>query len=174
MSAQWYALRVKPHKETFVCRQLQSAEAEFYYPALRVKPVNPRSKKIRPFFPGYLFVRLDLARDGTAPFQWLPGVQGLVSFGGVPAPVADSFIAELRKRLSAIEAAGGLAQYDVQPGDTVRIVAGPLAGYEAVFDAHLSGAERVRVLLAFLSAGPQPVELDAEAVQKIKRPPARQ
>jgi transcription antitermination factor NusG len=169
MSAKWYALRVKPHKEQVVCRQLQTQEIGFYYPALRVKPVNPRSAKIRPFFPGYLFVRLDLQQTGPNALQWLPGVQGLVSFGSIPTPVADPLIAELQRRLRAIEAAGGLNRYQIQPGDTVRIVAGPLAGYEAIFDAHLSGAERVRVLLAFLSAGPQPVELEATAVQKIKR-----
>lgn len=170
MSAKWYALRVKPHKEQFVCRQLQAQAAAFYYPALRVKPVNPRASKVRPFFPGYLFIKFDLDRDGPNVFQWLPGVQGLVSFGGAPAPVTDSLIAELQRRLQAIEAAGGLQQYEIRPGDAVRIVSGPLTGYEAIFDAHLSGAERVRVLLAFLSAGPQPVELDAAAVQKLKRP----
>ena len=170
MSKKWYALRVKPHKESFVRGQLQSQAAEFYYPAVRVKPVNPRSAKERPFFPGYLFIKLDPDEEGLSAFQWLPGVVGLVAFGGEPAPVAESLIVELRRRLQAVAAAGGLAQYEIQPGDAVRIVSGPLAGYEAIFDAHLSGAERVRVLLAFLSASPKPVELDVGAVQKIKRP----
>jgi transcription antitermination factor NusG len=168
MSAHWYALRVKPHKEQFVCRQAQAQSAEIYYPSIRVKPVNPRSAKIRPFFPGYLFIKLDLKQDGASAFQWLPGVQGLVAFGGEPASVAESLIVELKRRLQAIDKAGGLTQYEIQPGDTVRIVSGPLTGYEAIFDAHLSGAERVRVLLAFLSSQPQPVELDAGAVQKVK------
>lgn len=169
MSQKWYALRVKPHKEIFVSRQLQAAALSHYYPSIRVKPVNPRAATIRPFFPGYLFIKLDLAKEGASAFQWLPGVQGLVSFGDEPAPVTDALIAELKRRLQAIDAAGGWTQYEIQPGDKVRIIAGPLAGYEAIFDAHLSGAERVRVLLAFLSAGPQPVEMDASAIQKVKR-----
>lgn len=169
MSLRWYALRVKPHKEHFVCRQLQAQAVEFYYPAIRVKPVNPRSASIRPFFPGYLFVKVDLMTTGLDAFHWLPGVQGLVSFGGIPAAVTDSLVIELKRRLKAIESAGSLAVYELRPGDPVRIVAGPLAGYEAIFDAQVSGEQRVRVLLAFLSSQPQPVELDAECVQKIKR-----
>ncbi len=169
MSLRWYALRVKPHKERFVCGQLAAQAAEYYYPAIRVKPVNPRSAVIRPFFPGYLFVKVDLTVSGLDAFHWLPGVHGLVAFGGTPAAVTESFIVELKKRLQAVEAAGGWTAYALQPGDPVRIMAGPLAGYEAIFDAHISSEQRVRVLLAFLSSQPQPVELDAAWVQKVKR-----
>jgi transcriptional antiterminator RfaH len=169
MSLRWYALRVKPHKEQLVCGQLAAKAAEFYYPAIRVKPVNPRSATIRPFFPGYLFVRADLLASGTDAFHWLPGVHGLVSFGDMPAIVADAFIVALKKRLKAVEEAGGWTAYSLQPGDRVRIVAGPLAGYEAIFDAHLSSEQRVRVLLAFLSSQPKPVELDVGSVQKVKQ-----
>jgi transcription antitermination factor NusG len=167
-SLHWYTLRVKPHKERIVCGQLQAQEVEFYYPAVRVKPVNPRSATVRPFFPGYLFVRTDLAVTGQDAFHWLPGVHGLVAFGGTPPAVTESLIFELKRRLKAVESAGGWMLYSLQPGDRVRIVEGPLAGYEAIFDAHVSGEQRVRVLLAFLSSQPQPVELDAGHVQKVQ------
>ena len=60
MSYQWYALRSKSRKEDAVWRQLQSQGYEVFYPCLRVHPVNPRSRKIVPYFPGYLFVEVDL------------------------------------------------------------------------------------------------------------------
>lgn len=166
---QWYAMRVKPHKESFVLGQLQAQAVEVYFPAVRVKPVNPRSAKIRPFFPGYLFVQLDLEQEGVDAYRWLPGVYGLVAFGGVPAVVQEGLIGDLRRRLQQIEAAGGLARAGLKKGDRVQIVAGPLAGYEAIFDAQLSGEERVQVLLAFLSAQPQPVKLDAADIRKVEK-----
>jgi transcriptional antiterminator RfaH len=38
----------------------------------------------------------------------------------------------------------------LKPGDRVVIQDGPFAGYEAIFDVRLRGAERVRVLLQLL------------------------
>ena len=165
---QWYALRVKPHKERFVRQQLEAQGATVYFPAVKVKPVNPRAATIRPYFPGYLFVQVDIEAEGVDAYRWLPGVHGLVMFGGVPAVVQESLITALRERLKQIEAAGGLAQAQFQPGDRVRIVSGPLAGYEAIFDAQLSGKERVQVLLAFLSAQPKPVKLDVKDIRKAE------
>jgi len=166
---QWYAMRVKPHKERFVRQQLEEQGAAVFFPAVRVKPVNPRAAKIRPYFPGYLFVQVDIEQEGVDVFRWLPGVQGLVMFGGVPAAVPETLIAGLRERLQQIEAAGGLGRRpSFKPGERVRIVAGPLAGYEAIFDAQLSGEERVQVLLAFLSAQPQRVKLDMEDIRKVE------
>ena len=60
MAFQWYALRTKPHKEQAVYRQLLADEVTAYFPCLQVKPKNPRASKIRAYFPGYMFVNLDL------------------------------------------------------------------------------------------------------------------
>ena len=81
-------------------------------------------------------------------------------------PVSDSLIATLRKRLDEIEAAGGELFDGLKPGDRVQIQAGPFAGYEAIFDARLSGSERVRVLLKFLQGRILQVDLPAGQVAK--------
>jgi transcription antitermination factor NusG len=57
---------------------------------------------------------------------------------------------------------------DMKPGEKVLITEGPFNGYEAIFDAYLPGDQRVRVLLAFLSRQPQPVNLDASDIRKKK------
>lgn len=167
MTTHWYALRVKPHKERAVCDLLQTQAEMVFFPTIQVKPVNPRAARIRPYFPGYLFVQADLAEVGVNAFSWLPGTRGLVSFGGVPAVTPDNLIAELRQRLRQIEANGGLVNGRYHQGDRVRIISGPFAGYDAIFDAHLPGAERVRVLLAFLSHHPQPVKLNVAHISKV-------
>ena len=76
MPAYWYAINSHPHKEDALYRQVQSQGIEAFYPCVRVNPVNPRSKKIRPYFPGYLFVHVDLEATGDSLFQWLPHARG--------------------------------------------------------------------------------------------------
>lgn len=146
----WYALRSKPRKEDAAWRQVLSQGFAVFYPRLRVHPVNPRSRKLRPYFPGYMFVRADLSQVGLSVFQWMPHTLGLISFGGEPVAVPDYLIQALEKRVEEVNAAGGEVFHGLKPGDVVWINEGPFRGYEAIFDARLPGNERVRVLLEFL------------------------
>jgi transcription antitermination factor NusG len=169
MAANWYALRSKPRKEEVVWKQVRTQGFEAYYPRLRVNPVNPRSRKLRPYFPGYLFVYADLEDVGVSVFQWMPHSIGLVSFGGEPAAVPENLIHVLRKRVEEITAAGGEVFDGLHPGDVVRISDGPFRGYEAIFDARLPGSERVRVLLELLGSQRRvPMELSAGQIQRKK------
>jgi transcription elongation factor/antiterminator RfaH len=168
MITQWYVLHVKPHKERAVTRLLQAREVDVYFPVLKVKPVNPRSRKERPFFPGYLFVQIDLADQKAGSLQWVEGTHGLVQIGGEPARVPEQLIQALRQRLDDINAAGGLARASLKRGDRVRIVSGPFEGYEAIFDVRLSGKDRVQVLLTFLNDQPKRLQLDVTDIEKVK------
>ena len=169
MPLHWYALRSKPRKEEVVGKQVRDRGIEVFLPRLRVHPVNPRAQKVKPYFPGYLFVRADIDVLGLSTFQWLPHTVGLVSFGGEPAPVPDHMIYAIQKRVEEIAAAGGEIFDGLKPGDVVQINYGPFQGYEAIFDARLPGTIRVRVLLQFLSDRRVPVELDAAHIQQKKR-----
>jgi transcriptional antiterminator RfaH len=142
---------------------------EVFYPYLRVNPINPRSRKYKPYFPGYLFVRADIETVGLSTFQWLPHTTGLVSFGGEPSPVPDNLIHAIQQRVEEIAKAGGEVFDALHKGDVVRIDYGPFEGYEAIFDARLPGTERVRVLLQFLSNRYVSVELDASHLQPKKQ-----
>jgi len=150
MPSNWYALRSKPRKEDVVWRQALSQGFEVYYPRLRVHPVNPRSRKVKAYFPGYLFVQADVENTGVALFQWMPHTLGLVNFGGEPAVVPDHLVQAIRQRVDQINVAGGEVFEGLKPGQVVWISDGPFRGYEAIFDARLPGNERVRVLLEFL------------------------
>jgi transcription antitermination factor NusG len=172
MAEHWYALRSKPQKEEIVWRQVRERGFEVFYPRMRVNPVNPRSRKFRPYFPGYMFVKADIDSIGMSTFQWLPHTTGLVSFGGEAAPVPDNLVFAIMRRVKEISDAGGEVFDDLHKGDVVLIGYGPFEGYEAIFDARLPGTERVRVLLQFLSARYVPVELEAGQLQaKRKRRP---
>jgi transcriptional antiterminator RfaH len=152
-----------------VWSQLRNQNIEHYYPRVRAHPVNPRARKIKAYFPGYLFIRVDLEESGVSAFQWMPHSLGLVSFGGEPAPIPDNLIYELKKRIQEIAEAGGEVFDGLKPGDAVRIQGGPFEGYEAIFDSRVAGQERVRVLLQFINNQRDvPVELDVSQIEKKK------
>ena len=168
MTSQWYALRSKPRKEEILWRQLRAQEFEVFFPRIRVHPVNPRSRKLLPYFPGYMFVNVNLDEVGLSTFQWMPHAIGLVSFDGEPSTVPENLIVAINKRVEEIAAAGGEFFDGIKPGDTVKINTGPFAGYEAIFDTRLPGSERVRVLIQMLSDRRLPVELKAGQVERKK------
>lgn len=169
MAESWYALRSKPRKEEVLWKQLLARDIEVFFPRIRVHPVNPRSRKLRPYFPGYMFVHVDLDEVGLSKFNWMPFAIGLVSFDGEPAVVPENLVHEVRRRVEEIAAAGGEFFDGLQPGESVRISSGPFAGYEAIFDMRLPGTERVRVLIQMLTDRNMPVELKAGQVERKKK-----
>jgi transcription antitermination factor NusG len=148
----------------------QRSGIEVFYPRLRVQPVNPRSKKVRPYFPGYLFVKVDLDEVGLSVFQWMPHSVGLVVFGGEPSMVPDNLIYAIRQRVEEIATAGGEVFDGLKQGDRVTIDYGPFEGYEAIFDARLPGSERVRILLQLLNNQRHvSIEMNASHIRKKKK-----
>jgi len=166
MELSWYALQSKPNKESQLLRGLEASGFEAWYPSYRVKPVNPRSRKIRPLFPRYLFVRIDLGEQPVSTFTWMANAIGLVSFGDVPAPVPDRLIEVIRERLREMTNVLGYAE-EFKPGDRVRVTSGPFRDYEAVVDLRLSGVDRVRVLLDIMRGRSMAVQMDMKHLKRV-------
>ena len=164
---QWYVMQSKPQKEKLLYEQLRSREIETFYPSIRTKPVNPRARKYKSYFPGYMFVHVDLDLVGISALQWVPGAVGLVNFGGEPASVAESMLQAIRNKVEKISANALNPAAAFKPGDTVSINEGPFSGLKAVFDTRLSDSQRVRVLLEVLRARQLRVELPAGHIQRI-------
>lgn len=169
MSVNWYVLRSKPNKETLLREQLSIRKIETFCPQIRVQTVNPRARKIKAYFPGYVFVHVDLEQVGFSVLQWVPGAIGFVSFGQQPSTVPDALIHIVKKKVDEINAAGGELFHDLERGDLVEIRSGPFAGYEAIFDARLPGSERVRVLLKLIQGRAAKMEIPAGLLERKKK-----
>lgn len=167
MTLNWFVMRSKAHKEGLLERELTARQVDCFFPYLKVEPVNPRSKKIRPFFPNYLFVQIDLEETNTSFLQWVPHSQGLVCFGGEPAVVPDSLVYGIKKKLDVINAAGGLKARGYAAGDAVRVTEGHFSGYEGIFETYLDGHDRVRILLDMLNGRKVPLELNQRQLAGI-------
>ena len=95
----WYALRSKPFKEFQLFDQVLALGLECFFPRVNVIPVNPRSAKVCPFFPNYMFIKVDLSMTGENLFKWTPYSQGLISYGKNPASIPDHLIEALKHGL---------------------------------------------------------------------------
>ncbi|MCX6083307.1 MAG: hypothetical protein NTW32_27580 [Chloroflexi bacterium] len=168
MANAWYVLRSKPNKEEFFWNQLLTHRIETFYPCIKVKAVNPRSRKIRPYFPGYLFVHVDLDCVNTSLLHWMPGSGGLVSFDSIPASVPDALIAIIHKKVDDHNQVASQPMFGLKPGDKVEITAGPFAGQEAIFDNCKTGNDRVRVLITILRGRQLPIDLPVEQITRTK------
>ena len=142
----WYTLHTKPNAEYQVATALQQRGLQTYLPELET--VNPKRGRLKkPFFPCYLFMRVDFDCVGFSSVQWTPGLRRVVAFDHQPVPLPDEAIHLIRRRLGEIEASGGLPLHSFEPGETVRITDGPFRDMLAIFDRPTSSYERVQVLL---------------------------
>jgi transcriptional antiterminator RfaH len=146
----WLVLHTKPRREQEVERILNARGVEVYLPALRVKHKGHKQLARKPFFPRYLFARVDLSCTALSSITWTPGLTRIVSFEGEVARVAQEVIDFIRQRLVALQSSGydGLPRF--KPGEPVRITGGPLRDLEAVFERRLSGTDRARILVHLL------------------------
>jgi transcriptional antiterminator RfaH len=144
----WFALYTKPHKEYMVQGLLRDHKIETYLPeiAVAVRRRDRRDKK--PFFPHYLFARLDPHSDQMAKVRWTPGLRRVVSAGGQPVPVPDEIVAHIRRRLEAMVEEKSTSPF--KHGEIVRVARGPFEGLDAMFDRTLSPEGRVRVRLELM------------------------
>jgi len=146
---------------------LQQRGLETYLPLILVpKKGAPGQRVPKPFFPCYLFARLDPTVVSLASVNWTPGMRGIVSFCGEPAIVNEAIIENIRARLNEMNEGRREGEWRFKRGDRVRIKEGILKDMEAIFDETISASGRVRILLYLLSR--QTVcDIEADCLEKI-------
>ena len=147
----WYLVQTKPRQERTALVNLVRQGYEAFLPLLRRQQRRQGRlvARVEPLFPRYLFVRLQAEKDNFAPIRSTLGVAQLVRFGSAYACVPDALVTEIQGRAGP----DGVAEQppaSFSAGDRVRVVAGPFAGYEGVFDA-ARGRDRVTLLLEIAS-----------------------
>ena len=161
----WYAVYTKPRQEAAAEHNLQRQSYEVYLPQIleRRRRRGSLVQAVKPLFPRYLFVRLDLAVDNAAPIRSTVGVSGMVRMGDQIRAVPDQVIEFLRR--SANEGTGlhELEAPRLSKGDAVVVLDGPFAGISGIFEAE-QGEDRVMILLQCLGRQ-APVALSRDLVE---------
>jgi transcription antitermination factor NusG len=155
--------------EACVASQLGFNQIDYFYPTLTARPVNPRSQKIKPYFPGYLFVKLEAGTADSSVIKWMPGAVGLVRFDNQPAAVPDRIIEAIRQHVQKLDGKESpIARF--RQGDAVQVSEGVLAGMKGIFDLSLPGSQRTRVMLKILGEHYTRVVLPAGFLEPIRQP----
>jgi transcription termination/antitermination protein NusG len=130
-SLPWYALKVKSRSESMAALALKTRGYDPFYPVYpERRRYSDRMKSVdTAFFPGYLFCQFDLERK--LPVVSSPAVQYIVAVDGVPASIGNDLIADIRR---AAEAGARPVPY-LKTGQRVRVLFGPFAGLEGVFNS---------------------------------------
>jgi transcriptional antiterminator RfaH len=147
----WYAVHCQHTKEAQAAAAIQTLmELQVYLPEVRQR-VHGKSQATA-FFPGYLFIRADFQIVAPSKLNSIPGVVRLLVFDDQPHSIPEAVIEHIRRQIHDINAFGGFAKWQFQPGDTVRLKTGPFRGLEAAFVGPTKPSERARVLIDFLGS----------------------
>ncbi|MDD8019669.1 MAG: transcription termination/antitermination NusG family protein [Acidobacteriota bacterium] len=140
----WYVVNTKPRKESQVESLFGQAGFTIYLPRYSQDSV------IKPFFPGYLFLRFNYPKDYQK-IIYTRGVIKVVGNGYIPVSIEPEIITGLksREKNGLIE----LMKYgeDPQPGDEILVMEGSLKGLKGIFYRELSDHQRVMILLNYVS-----------------------
>ncbi|MBC7361314.1 MAG: hypothetical protein H5U06_03395 [Candidatus Aminicenantes bacterium] len=140
----WYVVSTKPKKEFQVESLFSQAGFTVYNPKYKQDSI------IKPFFPGYLFLRFNFPSQYRK-IIYTRGVRRVIGNKEGPIPVEPEIIdcLKAREKNGLIE----LMKYgeDPSPGDEIMVMEGPLKGLKGIFYRELSDKERVMILLNYIS-----------------------
>lgn len=145
----WFLAQVKPNADTIARRNLERQRFEVFQPLERQTQIRAGRfvSKVRPFFPGYLFLSYPEAHAPWSLVNSTYGIARVVSVAGKPARVPSSVICELR---AACGADGIIAMdHSLEPGDQVEVANGSFATFIGRVE-RLAPDNRILVLMDFM------------------------
>jgi transcriptional antiterminator RfaH len=148
---EWYAVHTHVNKEVISEINLIRQNFITYLPKYKKIIRHARKKRtvIKPLFPRYLFVKIDLLKQRWASINSTYGVNTLISMADYPVKIPYKIINEIK----SYDNSDGLADIspcsDMNIGDEVNIVDGIFSGRKAIFDG-LTDDNRVKILFRLL------------------------
>ena len=129
------------------------------------KTAKGGKKKIkRKFFPGYIFIKMNVNTDSWHLLKATPKVTGFVGDQLNPMPVDES---EMEKIVSQITEGvkRPKAKIEFSKGDGVKITEGPFAGFNGIINEIKPDKSKLEVLVSIFGRA-TPVELDFTQVER--------
>ena len=151
MPTQWYAASLQSNQEYQAQKYLQGHDVVHFLPTYRL--TSSRKDRavtlIRPLFPGYIFVYIEIPGEQKRLVLKAPGVCGLVSFSGKPAAIANQIIESLHIVTGA--ATGEVRPHPlVKPGQMVRVADGPFKNAVGILCDAATHKKQLVIELSFL------------------------
>ena len=163
----WFAVYSKPRQEQIALENLERQGFNCFLP-MAINPYQRRSQKklrVEPLFPRYLFLNVIPDQQSLGPVRSTRGVATMVRFGYELAVVSEKIINTISQRCDPATGLVKLEPTPVNPGDTVKVFDGPMAGLEGIFRER-KGESRALLLMKILGTE-STVEIDTMLLQKI-------
>ncbi|RAZ91737.1 transcription antiterminator NusG [Mesorhizobium hawassense] len=161
----WYVASVFLGKETLVEQHLYRQGFVSFVPRAEktVRHARQLSTRLAAYFPGYMFVTLDVTQQRWRSVNGTIGVRSLIMQGDRPSPVPFGLV----ERFIALTGKDGLLDFSsrLKLGSSVRILSGPFAELVGRLD-RLDSTGRARVLVAIMN-GEIPIDLESSGLVTI-------
>jgi len=144
---------------------MEEAFGEILIPKETVQDVRGGARRVsaRNFYPGYIFVQMNLSDETWHLIKATPKVSGFIG-GRHPSPVPDREIATIQQQVQE-GAAKPKPRVIFETGDHVRVVDGAFANFTGSVEEVNGAKQKVRVLVSIFGRA-TPVELDYTQVEK--------
>lgn len=122
-----------------------------------------RRTMTRKFYPGYMFVQLELDDHTRSLVKNTPKITGFLG-GTNPVPVKDSEIAGINRQMSE-GAIKPKPRISFDEGENVRVTDGPFSNFNGIVEEVRPEKQKIRVLVSIFGRA-TPIELDFGQVEK--------
>ena len=117
----------------------------------------------RRMYPGYVLVEMILDEESWFVVRNTPGVTGFVGMGDEPAPLRESEVRQILKRMESEQPS---IRYDFKIGQKVRIIDGPFNDFIGSVSDINPSRSTVRVMVSFFGRE-TPVDIGFLGVEKV-------
>lgn len=174
MAKKWYVIQAYSGYESKVKASLEERirqhgmEEQFgsiLIPEENVTENRPAGRRVtsRTFYPGYVFIQMEMTDQTWHLVKDTPRVSGFVG-GRHPSPVPESEIAQIQQQV-AEGAAKPKPKVVFEAGDHVRVIDGAFANFTGTVEEVNTEKQKVKVLVSIFGRA-TPVELDYVQVEK--------
>ena len=178
---QFFVLRVASNKEDKVREKLarkvkieglEERVGRLLVPTERVRAMKGGVKREsdRKLYPGYVFIELELEKDGRIPDNvWFmiketEGVGDFIGSNGKPSPMSAKEADKMVEEAERPEGAPSL-KTEYKKGDKIKVTNGAFLNFEGEVDEILSDKGMVRIITTIFGR-PTPLELEYWQIEK--------
>lgn len=179
---QFFVLRVASNKEDRVrealdrkvkIEALQDVVGRILVPTERVRTMKggQRKESDRKLYPGYVFIELELDKDGRIPDKvWFTiketeGVGDFIGSNGKPTPMSPKDQSKMIEEAERPEDEPAL-RTEYRQGDKIKVTNGAFINFEGVVDEIIPDKGMVRIITTIFGR-PTPLELEYWQIEKV-------
>jgi len=179
---QFFVLRVASNKEDQVREKLarkvkiealEDRVGRILVPTERVRSMKGGVKREsdRKLYPGYVFIELELEKDGRIPDKvWFmiketEGVGDFIGSNGKPTPMSPKDESKMLQEAERPEEAPSL-KTEYKKGDKIKVTNGPFENFEGEVEEILGDQGKVRIITTIFGR-PTQLELEYWQIEKV-------